>query len=359
MLLIVLFAQCDTDDHSDDTYSNAADCGLSSGSSPPCAHPRTLTTIHTSNTSQASPSSSLPEMHVANAGASVSITLSDSDGSSDVEILPLFSRIKGTTQYSRSHRDSSPAAVRDSELWCVAETPMCTSKSGCMGSDNKRGEGERVGGELLTPQARKMKTGTLTPAQMAGQAALCRLEKSGGEAQVTSRHCVVDLRREKKIKRKICPGTKSSLHMKLHDSHEEEEFPAFFLSSELSPSQHHQAAPSPPARSSLSPPSRVHSSVSSAPVHSQPHCSMTCTAGVSNDYSHSKPSSSKGTQLNMQGTSVDLGKPLFVLKPGITNHLREPVFLRYSETITSCLLPTGEFDVILCVDSAESTASRK
>ena len=230
-----------------------------------------------------SPTSS-PDLRVTprhDVAASVSITLSDSEGSSssDVEILPLASRI---------------------------------------GGKSRSGISQEGGGSVLA----------VTPAQMAGEAAIRRIKKlSKRNVEVRLKidfNLTVD---EEEEERKTYPPAKLSSRGEQQDA-VEEEFPAFILSSKSkrkTPSSVRQSPPTlPPSRppsaapslSSYTRPTALASSSSSGPP-SQPHSSSAC-ASVSRQLSkhcHPKPAEVLPSQ---QGPSMDLGRPLFELRPGLS-----------------------------------------
>ena len=286
-------------------------------------------------------SSSPPDFCVTDCGqhrtTGAAITLSDSDEDSDVEILPLASRINNT-QNTRTLRDSPAAVADDLQPW-VAEIPMCGGGVGGGSTDevvvrsSRRGrEGERAGCTSPMPRVeRRTQTDSMTPAQMAGQAALCRLEKFGGRG---SDNCKSEVVRSKPRKMDFIVGEKSkkdvrpTANLASQNKHKQEEFPPVILSSSsTSKSSQHQA----PTTSAPSLSSRSQSSVSTS--------------------THHPPSS-----LPQSTTAVELSKPLFQLKPGIMYVLLQCI--KYSHYLCVLLL-AGEFDVVLCVDNAESTASRK
>ena len=293
-------------------------------------------------------SSSPPDLRVTDCGyhrttgaSGAIVTLSDSDDEdSDVEILPLASRIDHTR--NTQSLGKSPPAVTDSPQQWVTETPMCAAGGGgvdeVVGLHSWRGgEAKGAGCKAVTPQAvRRTQTDCMTPAQRAGEAALSRLEKSGvcsggggsGDNHksegVRSKPRKVDLTVGEEVKRDVCSGA----NLVLRNKHIRDEFPPVVLSSSSRSSQHPAPATSAPSLSS-----RTHPSVS-ASAHHPPSSLPQSTA-----------------------TAVELSKPLFQLKPGI--HQKECIYHSdYAHAVCVFLL-AGEFDVVLCVDNAESTASRK
>ena len=286
-----------------------------------------------------SPTSS-PDLRVTprhDVAASVSITLSDSEGSSssDVEILPLASRIGGKSRSGIGQEGGSSVLVSTplgtgSQICCVTETPMSTSASTCSGRSvrvsGREGEGDGVLGTLRS--GRRNDVGAVMPAKMAGEAAIRRIKKLSERKMEVRPKIYFDLTMdEEEEERKTYPPAKLSSRGEQQDA-VEEEFPAFILSSKSkrkTPSSVRQSPPTlPPSRppstapslSSHTRPTEPASSSSSGPP-SQPHSSSTCTS-VSRELSkHCHPKPAEGV-LSRQGPSVDLGRPLFELRPGLS-----------------------------------------
>ena len=248
----------------------------------------------------------------------VPVTLiSDSDddgsGSSAVEILPLASRMRAKTQSKNPPSMSSPP---DNRLpWSVAETPVrvvggARDRENVGSDEGGGGEGRwKGGGRSLTEAAR----GPVTPAQMAGQAALRRSQKKL-PSHVGKRTRVARTGRRSPCKVDLTGGEGKS--------HEKEEFPEFNLKPSLSqtkpasisPHQIHTSplpsrtcdtnfigcAAMPPPSSTLPP---LHSGTTANTIHTSSH--PTKLRGA---VSHSE----QGT-----GPSMDLTRPLFQLKPGL------------------------------------------
>ena len=254
-------------------------------------------------------SSSPPDLHVTDCGyhrttgaSGTIVTLSDSDDEdSDIEILPLASRI-GHTRNTQS-LGKSPPAVTDSPQQWVTETPLCAGGGGdvdeVVGLHSWRGgEAKGAGCGAVTPRAvRRTQTDCMTPAQRAGEAALSRLEKSGvcsggggsgGDNHksevVRSKPRKVDLTVGEEVKRDVCSGA----NLVSRNKHMCDEFPPVVLSSSSQSSQHPAPATSAPSLSSCTRPSV------SASAHRTPSSLPQSTA-----------------------TAVELSKPLFQLKPGI------------------------------------------
>lgn len=302
LLFVFLFAHPIIANSSDDDMDTIA--GSKSGS----YHSTVPTsTVHTSRASSSSPER--PVLLSPSAGASAPITLSDSDDSSDVEILPLASRIAGSTTTGRG-RPTTPL-VKGSQQWSVAETPL-----GGRGGNNtgtKRKEEERK--ESLTPSNKMVKTGSMTPAQMAGQAALHRLQKSGHRTKESHHNSVefqsVDLTVDEE-KTRHCTVTRWSSRKE----QDQDEFPEFVISKPQSAPPLPQA-PSVPATVSLH-------STSARPSSLSHTTTSTCRQDALRDYSNTRPTTKQSpsishtvTQPNTKAASADLGRPLFVLKPGI------------------------------------------
>ena len=247
-------------------------------------------------------SSSSPECPVISAGASAPITLSDSEDSSDVEILPLSSRIAGTTTTI-----STTPLVKGSQRLCVAETPLAGGGNGDNNTGTKRKGEERK--ESVTPPK---ETGSMTPAQMAGQAALRRLEKSGHRTKESHRNSVefqsVDLTVDEE-KTRHCTETRWPSHKERY----QDEFPEFIISKPQSPPPLPQA---PSVPSTHSRPSSLSYTITSTsrPAAFRDHPSTRPTTRQSPGVSHTV------TQPDTKAVSPDLGNPLFVLKPGIHLH---------------------------------------
>ena len=289
ILCFVLDESFEEMDCSDSEYS------LSSHTRRVCSNAPTIST---------SSSSSPPDLRVTDCGrhrttggSGTAITLSDSDEDSDIEILPLASRINNA-QNTRSLGDSPAAVADDLQQW-VAETPMCDGGGGGGGSSDevvvrssrRGGEGERAECKSPMPRVeRRTQTDSMTPAQMAGQAALRRLEKFGGCGGGSCKSEVMRSKRRKvdftvrEINKK---DVRPAANLASQNKHKQEEFPPVILSSSSQPSQHQ------------------------APTTSAPSLSSHTQSSVSTS-THHPPSS-----LPQSTTAVQLSKPLFQLKPGI------------------------------------------
>ena len=291
------------DSSDDDMEGIAADSGSKSYHSTVPTSIYSTSTVHAQRASLPS-----PECPVISAGASAPITLSDSEDSSDVEILPLSSRIAGTTATI-----STTPLVKGSQQWCVAETPLAGGGGGDNNTGTKR-KGEKRK-ESVTPPKETMRTGSMTPAQMAGQAALRRLEKSGHRTKESHHNSVefqsVDLTLDEE-KTRHCTETRWPSHKERY----QDEFPEFIISKPQSPPPLPQA-PSVPSTVSLHsrPSSFSHTTTSTGrPAALRDHPSTRPTTRQSPGVSHTV------TQPDTKAVSPDLGKPLFVLKPGIHLH---------------------------------------
>ena len=199
--------------------------------------------------------------------SSVSITLSDSDGS-DVEILPLADRIRG----EGCGRSEEPPARRDLAL-------------------------------------------SLTPAQMAGRAALRRMEKSSGEREVGTGVTMTHKKTGRRKRREEVGGTDD----------EDEEFPIFSQTSgarlQTNASSRSPVSPPPQATAKQEPAARGPVSHGAPPLPANTTAgagSSSCsTDGVSTHRDPSPPSLPPASSQGGGQGSTDLGKPLFELKPGV------------------------------------------
>ena len=280
------------------------------------------------------------------------ITLSDcaddsSSNSSDVECLPsLAARISARTHGG----DVDTVKIKKKntvEMCCVAETPVSSGSSRDnviinsveVAGKSKERQRRRGVGRSITPQRTTCRRPVVTPAKMAGQAALCRLQKSGGSenGKCMGRPDLVDLSGVNKT-----PSCK-----KRREIDEDDEFPVAFplrspqikpisirAQNNINPSTSVSSLPSsnitqdcrktssniykdrplptsnnhsrPPLNHSRPPP------INSRPPlnHSRPSsCDTTCHSSVrSGDSEGSNP------------PSLDIGTPLFQLKPGIHTH---------------------------------------
>ncbi|CAI8001841.1 Crossover junction endonuclease MUS81 [Geodia barretti] len=270
----------------------------------------------------------------------------DNGSSSDIEILPppLSVRIQAKTRPTTTTSLSlspSPPHTQGPSRWCVEETPE-HSVACASGERFPTGSGGR---------------GPLTPAQMAGHAALSRLQSggvaggigrdrgegnsSGGGRKGESSWKGEESRGERS--KGTLPSCRVDLTLEMEDFpvgkrrresiDDDDDLPDFPLLTKAKPPQTHRPTlTSPPPQSPpfhrspssrLSPSPSIPKSTLSKPVLRDVTTSRTQNAG-----------SNTTATTNTTSQTLTTGPPLFRLKP-------------------------GEFEVLLCVDNAESTACRK
>ena len=284
------------------------------------------------------------------------VLVSDSEGgsSSDVEILPLASRVRAKKEGTICSLDcdrplqSSPVvSVSDSGRWCVSETPI-SGASGCR-TESVRSLGRRGRGSCETERGRGKKTGecsvvsgtsgvgggSVTAAAMAGQAALRRLGTASTRGE--PRNVGVCRREKKSVKSRGCDiefpkvtGTASSRRTNPVSPPPPSSHVSPPHSSHVSPP--HSSHMSPPHSSHLtlphssqvSPPHSLSSrSLPSTTISSPPPLPSSLPTGTrssitsAGDRSASTAHGGRGhTDTQSQGHSVDLSTPLFQLDPG-------------------------------------------
>jgi ERCC4-type nuclease len=274
----------------------------------------------------------------------------DSSSSSDIEILPppLSVRIQAktgptnTTSLSLSPSPPHTQGPSCHQRWCVEETPEHSVACGS-GERLPTGSGGRE---------------PLTPAHMAGRAALSRIQSGGvasgvGGDRGEGKSSDGGRKGESSWKRKESRGERSkgkfpsgrvdltleredfSVGKKRRESiDDDDDLPDFPLLSRAKPPQTHRPTlTSPPPKSppfQRSPSSPLSPSSPSIPK-------STLSKPVLRDVTTSRTqnvSSNTTATTNTTSKALTTGPPLFRLKP-------------------------GEFEVVLCVDNAESTACRK